>query len=95
MAIGDVSSAYCLARQLVAHLFMITHHRMDRASAALSEGLDPTEPRTYAVLSKYSKVSRPTLWNRTYGRPSIEEKAISQQYLTPSGGKALVEYLLL
>ena len=53
-----------------------------------------TEPRTYAALSKYSKVSRTTLWNRAHGRLSVEEKTISQQCLTPSEEKVLVEYLL-
>jgi len=37
-------------------LASLPHHRryqeqMDRASAALSEGFDPTEPRSYAALS--------------------------------------------
>jgi hypothetical protein len=67
---------------------------MDRASAALSEGLDQSESRSYATLSKPSKVPRTTLWNRAHGRPSIKEKAASQQYLTPAEEKALVEYLL-
>lgn len=50
---------------------------MDRASAVLSESLDLMEPGTYAVVSKYYKVSRTR-------RPWIEEKAISQQHLTLS-----------
>ena len=67
---------------------------MDPASDVLSEGLDPTQPRAYAALSKSSKVPRTTLWYRAHGRPSIQEKAKRQQYLTPSEEKALVEYLL-
>jgi hypothetical protein len=31
---------------------------MDSANTALCKGLDPTEPRTYAALSKSSKVPR-------------------------------------
>jgi len=36
---------------------------MDAASLALAEGLEPTEPRTYAALSKRRNVPRTTLWN--------------------------------
>jgi len=60
---------------------------MDHASAALSEGLDPTEPRTYDVLSNASEVPRTTLWNRAHGRRSIHEEATSQQDLTPAEEK--------
>jgi hypothetical protein len=67
---------------------------MDPASAALCEGLNPTEPRTYTALSKSSNVPPTTLWYRAHGRPSRQEKAKRQQYLTPSEEKALVEYLL-
>jgi hypothetical protein len=82
------------ARRSFPFAVTITKCRMDPASVAISEGLDPTEPRTYAALSKRSTVPRTTLWNRTHGRPSIQEKAKSQQYLNPSEEKALVEYLL-
>jgi len=67
---------------------------MDAASRALAEGLEPTEPRTYAALSKRHGVARTTVWNRAHGVPSIEEKAKRQQYLTPFEEKALVKYLL-
>ncbi|KAF2176613.1 hypothetical protein K469DRAFT_512225, partial [Zopfia rhizophila CBS 207.26] len=67
---------------------------MNRASEVLSEGVDPSEPRTYTALSKRGNVPRSTLWHRAHGRPSKEEKAIGQQYLTPSEEKALVKYLL-
>jgi hypothetical protein len=66
---------------------------MDRASKVLAEGLPNSEPYTYAALSKYSQVSRSTLWHRIHGRPSKEENAKRQQYLTPSEEKALVYYL--
>jgi DDE superfamily endonuclease len=66
---------------------------MDPASIILSEGLDPTKPKTYAALSEGGNVPRTTLWYRAHGRPSIEEKAKSQQYLTPQEEKTLVEYL--
>ena len=67
---------------------------MDAASRALADGLESTEPRTYAALSKRHGVARTTVWNRAHGVPSIEEKAKRQQYLTPFEEKALVKYLL-
>jgi hypothetical protein len=67
---------------------------MDAASTVLSEGLDPSIPRTYAALSDMSKVPVSTLWHRAHGRPSKEEKAEGQQYLAPSEERALVKYLL-
>jgi Tc5 transposase DNA-binding domain len=68
--------------------------RKDPASAALCDGLDPSKPRTYDALSESTNVPSTTLWYRADGRPSRQEKAASQQYLTPSEEKALVEYLL-
>lgn len=45
-------------------------------------------------MQPYQTVPRTTLWNRAHGRSSKEDKAKSQQYLTLSEEKALVEYLL-
>jgi hypothetical protein len=42
----------------------MTNCKMDPASAVVCEGLDPTEPRTYATLSKSSNVLPTTLWYR-------------------------------
>lgn len=67
---------------------------MDRASRALVEGLPASEPMTYVALSEWSDVPRSTLYHRARGRRSKEDKAKSQQYLTPSEEKALVKYLL-
>ncbi|KAF1940397.1 hypothetical protein EJ02DRAFT_350073, partial [Clathrospora elynae] len=67
---------------------------MDSATIALLDGLDPTESGKYAALSKASNVPYTTLWHRAHGRPSIQDKAKSQQYLTPSEEEALVNYLL-
>ena len=67
---------------------------MDRASQVLAEGLEPGERRTYTALSKKGKVSRTTLFYRDHGRPSKEEKARNQQYLTLPEEKALVKYLI-
>jgi hypothetical protein len=67
----------------------------DRASEALAEGFLLGEPRTYDAISKRSEVPLSTLHHRAYGRRSIEEKAQSQQYLTPSEEKALEKFLIL
>jgi hypothetical protein len=73
------------------------HHcdcTMDSASAVLSESLDPAEANTLVALSKSSKIPYTTLWHRAHGRPSLQDKARGQQYLTPSEEEALVQYLL-
>lgn len=73
----------------------IVSWQMDCASQVLAEGLPAGEPRTNVALSKWGKVPRSTLYHRAHGRRSKEDKARSQQYLTPSEEKALVQYLLL
>ena len=67
----------------------------NRASKALAEASLPGEPRTYDARSKRSGVPLTTLYYREHGRPSKEEKAQGQQYLTPSEEKALKKYLKL
>jgi hypothetical protein len=67
---------------------------MDRASEALAQGLRPDERNTYAALAEQGEVPLTTVWHRAHGRPSLEEKAQRQQYLTPSEEKALVNFLL-
>jgi len=66
----------------------------DRASQALAEGVPPGLPRTFDAMSKRSNVPLSTLHHRAHGRPSIEEKARNQQYLTPCEEKAVVEFML-
>jgi hypothetical protein len=66
----------------------------DRASRALVESSLPGEPRTYDAISKRSNVPLSTLGHRARGRPSREEKARGQQYLTPSEEEALENYLI-
>jgi hypothetical protein len=66
----------------------------DAASRVLSRGLHPDKLQTYAALSEDGDVPRTTLWYRAHGRPSKEEKAASQQYLTPPEEKALVKQLI-
>ena len=67
----------------------------DRASEALAEAVLPEEPRTYDAISKRSNVPLSTLCHRAHGRRSKEQKAQSQQYLTPSEEKALEKFLKL
>ena len=43
---------------------------------------------------KASKLSESTRWRHARGRPTQRDKAIRQQYLTPSEEKAVVEYAL-
>ena len=53
----------------------------DRASQALARGLPEGVPHSFRALADYSDVPRSTLYARIHGRRSIEEKAVSQQYL--------------
>ena len=66
---------------------------MDRASQVLAQALPPDGPRTYAALAEQGDVPLSTL-HRAHGRRSKEQKAQSQQYLTPSEEKALYKFLL-
>jgi hypothetical protein len=67
---------------------------MDGASQVLAQGLPPGVRKTYAALAERGDIALTTLWHRAYERSSIEEKAQSQQYLTPCEEKAVVEFLL-
>lgn len=67
---------------------------MDPASRALAQA-PPNDDRTWAARADASGVPITTLYNRWQGRPSIEEKAQGQQYLTVEEEKALVAFLLL
>ena len=80
------------------HSFSSHHHHcklvMDRASQVLADGLPAGVPTTYLALSNWGQVPYSTVYHRAHGRPSREDKAKSQQYLTPSEEKALVKYTL-
>jgi hypothetical protein len=67
----------------------------DRASKAMAEASLLGESRTYDATSKRSGVPLTTLYHRHHGQCSKEEKAQSQQYLTPPEEKALEKYLKL
>jgi hypothetical protein len=67
---------------------------MDRASQVLAQGVPPGVPRSYRALADHGNVPRSTLHHRALGRRSMEEKAQSQQYLTPWEEDVLIKYLL-
>ena len=68
---------------------------MDQASQVLAQGLHPSACRTWAALLESSGVPLTTLYYRAHKRPSMKDKARSQQYLTQEEEKALVAFLLL
>jgi hypothetical protein len=67
---------------------------MDRASKALAEA-PANDNRTWAARADSSGVALTTLYNRHHGRPSKEDVAQRQQYLSVEEEKALVLFLLL
>ena len=67
---------------------------MDRASQVLARGAPPSVPKSYRALADHGNVPHSTLHHRDRGRRSIEEKAQSQQYLTPWEEDVVVKYLL-
>lgn len=60
----------------------------------LNNSVPSSVPRSYRALADHSGVPRSTLHSRAHGRQSIEAKGRSQQYLTPSEEKAMVEFIL-
>ena len=67
---------------------------MDKASQVLGRGLLSDVIRTYATLAERGDVPLSTLHHHAHGRRSKEDKAQSQQYLTPFEEKALIKFLL-
>ena len=67
---------------------------MDPASKALAK-LPPNDNSTWAARADSSGVALTTLYNRYKGRPSKEEVAQRQLYLSVEEEKALVAFLLL
>jgi hypothetical protein len=67
---------------------------MDGASKALAEA-PPYDGRTWAARADSSGVALTTLYNCYHGRPSKEEVAQRQQYLSVEEEMALVAFLLL
>lgn len=68
--------------------------QMDKASRALAQRLPTSVPRSFRAIADQSNVPRSTLHARAHGRRSMEAKAQSQQYLTPSEEKAMVDFVL-
>jgi DDE superfamily endonuclease/Tc5 transposase DNA-binding domain len=67
---------------------------MDWAGQILAQGTPPGVRNTYRARAEHSGVARSTLHARALGRRSKEQKAQSQQYLTPCEEKAVVNFLL-
>src|ERR1700755_1925078 len=67
---------------------------MDRASQALAQDIPDGVRKTYRGRAEHTGVARSTLNARALGRRSKEEKAQSQQYLTPCEEKAVVNFVL-
>jgi hypothetical protein len=67
---------------------------MDSTSKALAEA-PPNDDRPWGARSDASGVSPTTLYNRTQGQPSTEEKVGDQQYLTVEEKKVLAAFSLL
>ncbi|ENI03178.1 hypothetical protein COCC4DRAFT_89142, partial [Bipolaris maydis ATCC 48331] len=67
---------------------------MDPASKAIAELL-PNDSRTWAARADSSGIALTTLYNRYKGRPSKEEVAQRQLYLSVEEEKVLVAFLLL
>jgi hypothetical protein len=66
---------------------------MDRASQVLAQGVPPSVLRPYRALVDHGNVPHSTLHHRARGRHSMEEKAQSQQYLTPWEEDVLIKSL--
>ncbi|KAJ6016491.1 hypothetical protein N7540_011082 [Penicillium herquei] len=47
---------------------------------------------SYAIRSRLAGIPVSTLWRRANNKPSLADKAVNQQYLTPQEEQALVEY---
>ena len=60
----------------------------------LGQGVPFGVPESYCALADHGGVPHSTLHHRARGRRSLEQKAESQQYLTPWEESALVKFLL-
>ena len=67
---------------------------MDKVRQVLAQGVPPGVRRSYRTLADHGGVARSTLHHRAHGRPSMQDKAQSQQYLTPWEESALVKFIL-
>ncbi|KAF2623302.1 hypothetical protein BU25DRAFT_181985 [Macroventuria anomochaeta] len=67
---------------------------MDKASRVLAQAVPPGLYKSYRARAARGKVPHTTIHYRARGRPSIEEKAQSQQYLTLYKEDALVSFLV-
>jgi hypothetical protein len=66
---------------------------LDPASVVLDK-IGYSSDHNYSYLSAISNVPHSTIYHRQQGRPSLYDKAIKQQYLTPAEESALVSYFI-
>ena len=74
---------------------IFTIANMDRDSQVLAQSLISSVPRTYAALVEQNNAPLSTPHHRARGQRSREERAQSQQYLTPEEEKAVIRFVLL
>ena len=67
--------------------------RVKRANKADRRQLDATKLDIASDDSSPDETPASTRWHRDHGRPTIEQKAVSQQYLTPEEEIELREYM--
>jgi hypothetical protein len=95
LSMGRCAARWCLGPGALSRL--LPHHdrddNMDRASQVLAQGVPPGVPRSYRAFADHGNVPHSTLHHRARGRRSMEEKAQSQQYLTPWEEDVLIKYL--
>lgn len=72
---------------------MAIQPRIDPDSLVLNR-FGHSEDNSFGELSSLSNVPKSTIFYRAKGRPSIQQKAISQQYLTPPEEQALANYFI-
>jgi hypothetical protein len=67
---------------------------IDKASQALAESLPDSIPDTLTAQAAHSNVPLSTVTHRANGRPSLESKAVGQQYLYPYEEDAVANFVL-
>ncbi|KUL81896.1 hypothetical protein ZTR_09528 [Talaromyces verruculosus] len=63
-------------------------------AGAADHSCRPSERQSYAIRSRSTGIPASTLWRRANGKPSRQDKAANQQYLSPQEERALVNHVL-
>ena len=61
---------------------MTSERELDAATVAL-DCFGHSKQNSYAVLTGITGAGTSTIWHRKHGRPSLQQKAVTQQYLMP------------